>query len=89
MNSSDFFEAVTSTTSTPPVIPTDPTCDCSGHPDSTPGEFTIMALSAVSVLKYIWPQIAWGCDSLISFSVSKVLMRLRREKREEERRHPD
>ena len=48
-----------------------------------------MALSSVSVLKYIWPQIAWAWDSFISFSVQKVLMRLRREKREEERRHPE
>ena len=50
MNSSDFFEAMTST-SAPPVVPTNHTCDCSGSPDSTPGELTIVALSAVSVLK--------------------------------------
>ncbi len=49
MNSSDFFfEAVTSTIYASPVVPTNPTCDCSGGPDSTPGELTIMALSAVS-----------------------------------------
>ena len=72
MNSSDFFEAVTST-SAPPVVPTNPTCDCSGRPNSTPGELTIVALSAVSVLKYIWPQIAWAWDSLISFSVKKSI----------------
>jgi hypothetical protein len=75
MNSSDFFEAVTST-SAPPVVPTNPTCDCSGHSDSTPGGLIIVALSAVSVLKYIWPQIAWAWDSLISLSVQKVLTRL-------------
>ena len=38
--------AVTST-SAPPVVPTNPTCDCSGRPNSTPGELTIVVLSAV------------------------------------------
>ena len=68
------------------MVPT--TCDCTRQ-SSTIGELTIVALSSVSVLKYIWPQIAWAWDSFISFSVQKVLMRLRREKREEERRHPE
>jgi hypothetical protein len=69
---------IEASTFAPTVVPT--TCDCTRQP-STAGELTIVALSAVSVLKYIWPQIAWAWDSLISLSVQKVLTRLSKGKK--------
>ena len=69
MNFTDLFEEAPSST-VPPVVPT--TCDCGRQP-STAGELTMVALSSVSVLKYVWPQIVWAFDSLITFTVQKVM----------------
>ncbi len=81
MNFTDLFESST----VPPEVPT--TCDC-GRQSSTAGELTMVALSSVSVLKYVWPQIVWAFDSFISFTVQKVIRRQRRERQEQRHSHP-
>ena len=83
MNFTDLFEEPSTTVS--PVVPT--TCDC-GRQSSTAGELTMVALSSVSVLKYVWPQIVWAFDSFISFTVQKVIRRQRRERQEQRHSHP-
>jgi hypothetical protein len=67
------------------AAPTPPDPICPSRPDSTAGELKIMALLAVSVLKYIWPQIAWAWNVMISFSVNRELSRHRLANREEQR----
>lgn len=66
MSSKDFFEGLCSTNPSAPTTQ-NRVCDCT-RPDSTAGELTIIALSAISLVKCLWPQISWGWNALIRFS---------------------